>query len=40
MGARGLFESGSTLGPSWKSLGVPLKAGAGKSRMSGTIPFY
>src|ERR1039458_2955135 len=39
IGGRGLFGNGSTLGPSSRSLGTPLKAGAGKSRMRGTIPF-
>src|ERR1035441_8308277 len=39
MGGRGLFGNGSTLGPSFRSLGRPLKAGAGKSRVRGTIPF-
>ena len=36
IGARGLSESGSTLGSSLKSLGVPLKAGAGSLSASGT----
>src|ERR1017187_1913982 len=38
IGARGLAESGSTLGPSCRPLGVPLKAGAGNSRIRGTRP--
>src|ERR1035441_9700610 len=37
IGARGLSERGSTLGPSWRSLGVPLKAGAGSLIASGTM---
>src|ERR1017187_2679060 len=36
IGARGLSEIGSTLGPSCRSLGVPLKAGAGSLMASGT----
>src|ERR1017187_1762610 len=39
MGGRGLTGNGSTLGPSFRYLGGLLKADAGKSSMSGTIPF-
>src|SRR5437667_6130596 len=35
-GGRGLSESGSTLGPSCISFGVPLNAGEGSLRSSGT----